>query len=240
MYQGTWPDGLLLDGSSEARTNIRFNATTSRLLGFMFYTGTNPLDFSSGFMAESQELSCTPSTTMYTVNVDFLNSAQNIRISTGPARVLADPGKGVPIRKCAKIGIGCSNTTETFVGDVIVWPQSTFDWISDMNNLALVDAALGALAGIYTIGAFQTEHSPSFNMTSSINGTNQNVEVFVGQYQDYLGPDNHRGVFVQGGAYFLLHLVVVVIYNRLTYRCPKWYCCRRNPYQRQPLQFQLY
>ena len=137
-----------------------------------------PLGFSeSTLIYESNILRCIPAAALYSVNVTFSNSVSSIAISTGPPRTLSNTALGIALYGCPD-GCDCCNffddegfSTCTCIG-APQWTQAKLNWFRDNNILGIIDAAMTALAGAYTVITNNDTDAPTFQVNTTLHDQN--------------------------------------------------------------------
>jgi hypothetical protein len=119
-------------------------------------TVLTPIGWSSDQMkmvSNDLSLHCKPAQELYSVNVTYQDGTQRFNIQ-------ADPDS---IRELMDLSQGMDVSTE--------WPAFNLQWLSDVNNMAIIEAMTLALAGKYNVQV--GEPVDSFNYT--LNGVNMTL-----------------------------------------------------------------
>jgi hypothetical protein len=142
-----------LDPRSGSTSVATFNITLLNLLGWALRTEAT--------ISNTSFLLCRPGQVKYNVNITYLNGIQRFDIETDPesARILTDVTRPVPGRSC---GIdetcGCCGSPGCDCGPRAQWSNDSLQWMSDANNMAIIESMTLTLEGQYNVEANITDY----------------------------------------------------------------------------------
>jgi hypothetical protein len=161
LYIGVWSnpidditipyqDQLSFERRTESVSVTSFNTTLLTLLG---------KEQSGSTLVEMSFQRCRPGQTIYNVKVAYQDGIQKFTVQTNPGsnRLLTDLTKPTPVK------IYSNNYSST-------WSETSLQWLSDANNMAIIEAMTLALAGQYTVGVQSLAGAGSF--IYNLNGSN--------------------------------------------------------------------
>ena len=161
LYIGVWSnpidditipyqDQLSFERRTESVSVTSFNTTLLTLLG---------KEQSGSTLVEMSFQRCRPGQTIYNVKVAYQDGIQKFTVQTNPGsnRLLTDLTKPTPVK------IYSNNYSST-------WSETSLQWLSDANNMAIIEAMTLALAGQYTVQVQSFIGGGDF--TYNLNGSN--------------------------------------------------------------------
>jgi hypothetical protein len=161
LYVGVWSnpldditipyqDQLSFERRTESVSVASFNITLLTPLG---------IDQSGNVFAEKSFQRCRPGQTIYNINVTYQDGVQKFTAQTDPGstRLLTDLTKPTPFNDYS------NNYSST-------WSETRLEWLSDANNMAIIEAMTLALAGQYTVQVQSFIGGGDF--TYNLNGSN--------------------------------------------------------------------
>ena len=160
LYVGVWSnpldditipyqDQLSLERRTESVSVASFNITLLTPLG---------VEQSGGIFTEMSFQRCRPGQTIYNVNVTYQDGIQKFTVQADPGstRLLTDLTIPTPF-----------NYNNSYSS----WSEPSLQWLSDANNMAIIEAMTLALAGQYTVQVESLIGAGSFTYVLN-NGTN--------------------------------------------------------------------
>ncbi|KAF8849279.1 hypothetical protein BDZ45DRAFT_773209, partial [Acephala macrosclerotiorum] len=159
----------------------------------------------SGHMAtETTFFTCRPGQVTYKVNVTYINGAQGFNVSIDPTtiRQLTDVTQNITFEACAigctccgKPGCNCLVPADWSTKNPIAWTNANLKWLSDINNMAIIESMTLALEGQYNV-AIQDPRSTYINYTD-ISGKVLNISQIITIDETSGGDDIYGAIAVE-------------------------------------------